>query len=57
MPSVIGIGIIALFLVMQIIGEIIEFKGKTAPEIMKIRKYMKRKRAEKKAFKDLPTKI
>ena len=39
MPTVIGVAIIGLFLIMQIIGEIIEFMGKTAPEFMKLRKY------------------
>ena len=53
MPATIGAIIIGLLLVMQLIGEIIEFKGKTAPEFMKWRKYFKRKREEKKALKDL----
>ena len=57
MPATIGAIIIGLLLVMQIIGEIIEFKGKTAPEFMKWRKYFKRKREERKALKDLPVKI
>ena len=42
---------------MQLIGEIIELKGKTVPEFMKWRKYFQRKREEKKALKDLPIKI
>ena len=57
MPATIGIIIIGLFLVMQIIGEIIEFKGKTAPEFIKCRKYFKRKRKERQALKELPIKI
>jgi hypothetical protein len=57
MPTTIGIIIIALFLVMQIIGEIIEFAGKTVPEFMKLRKFIKRKRTEKEALKTLPIKI
>lgn len=32
---------------MQIIGEILEFKGKVVPEFMKIRKYFHRKKTEK----------
>ena len=57
MPAVVGIVIVGLLLVMQLIGEIIEFKGKTAPEFMKWRKYFKRKREERKALKELPVKI
>jgi hypothetical protein len=56
-PAVVGIVIIGLLLVMQLIGEIIEFKGKTAPEFMKWRKYFKRKREERKVLKELPIKI
>ena len=55
--ATIGAIIIGLLLVMQLIGEIIEFKGKTVPEFMKWRKYFQRKREEKKALKDLPIKI
>ena len=57
MPATIGAIIIGLLLVMQLIGEIIELKGKTVPEFMKWRKYFRRKREEKKALKDLPIKI
>ena len=57
MPATIGAIIIGLLIVMQVIGEIIEFKGKTAPEFMKWRKVIKRKREEKQALKDLPIKI
>ena len=56
-PATIGAIIIGLLLVMQLIGEIIEFKGKTVPEFMKWRKYFQRKRKEKKVLKDLPIKI
>lgn len=47
-PVKIAIIIIAVFFVIQIIGEILEFKGKVVPEIMKVRKYFQRKKAEKK---------
>ena len=39
--------ILILFVIMQIIGEILEFKGKIVPELLKIRKYFKRKKQEK----------
>lgn len=47
-PATIAIILVGLFLAMQIIGELLEFKGKVVPEILKIRKYFKRKKEEKK---------
>lgn len=47
MPTKIGIVIIGLFIVMQIVGELLEFKGKVVPEFIKIRKYFTRKKQEK----------
>lgn len=46
-PMTVAIVIVALFFIFQIIGEIIEFTGKVAPEFLKIRKYFARKRKEK----------
>lgn len=37
-----------LFLVLQVAGKILEIKGKAAPEFMRITKYIKRKRQERK---------
>ena len=51
-PGTIACAIIALFLVMQIIGELIDLKSKTAPEFLKIRKYFARKKKEKKDLED-----
>lgn len=56
-PAIIGVCIIGLMLVLQLLGSIIEAKGKVAPEFMKLRKYCKRKRSEKQALKELPLKI
>ena len=47
MPTKIGAIIILLFVVMQVIGELLEFKGKVVPEFVKIRKYFARKNKEK----------
>ena len=47
-PVKIGLIIIGCFLVMQIIGEFLEFKGKVVPEFLKIRKFFSRRKAEKK---------
>lgn len=56
-PGTIGVVIIALFLIMQIIGEVAECTGKVVPEFLKIRKYFKRKREEEQekmqTFKDM----
>lgn len=46
-PAKIALIIIGIFFVIQIIGEILEFKGKVVPEIVKVRKYFQRKRREK----------
>ena len=46
-PTKVGAAIILAFLVMQIIGEILEFKGKIVPEFVKVRKYFARKNQEK----------
>lgn len=50
LPAKIGICIVALFLVIQIVGEILEFKGKIVPEFFKIRKYFARKKQEREAI-------
>lgn len=49
-PAKVAIVIIAVFFGIQIIGEILEFKGKIVPEIFKIRKYFKRKKQERQAL-------
>ena len=49
-PATIAICMAVVFFVIQIIGEILEFKGKIVPEFVKIRKYFKRKKKERLAF-------
>lgn len=46
-PAKIALIIVGIFFAIQIIGEILEFKGKVVPEVIKIRKYFKRKKLEK----------
>ena len=46
-PTKTAIILVGFFLVLQIIGELLEFKGKAVPEYLKIRKYFKRKKIEK----------
>ena len=52
-PGTIATIIIVLFLVLQIIGEIVELTGKVVPEFLKIRKYFKRKKEEKEAMQNM----
>lgn len=47
MPTKVGIIIVLLFVAMQLVGELLEFKGKVVPEFVKIRKYFTRKKKEK----------
>lgn len=53
LPVKIGVAIVGLFLISQVIGELIELKGKTAPEIIKIRKYFARKKKERQTMRDM----
>lgn len=46
-PVKVAIILIACFFVMQLIGEILEFKGKVVPEFFKIRKHFTRKKEER----------
>lgn len=46
LPAKLVVILAGVFLVSQIIGELLEFKGKIVPEYLKIRKYFKRKKKE-----------
>lgn len=54
LPSTIAIALVVLFFALQIIGEILEFKGKAVPEILKVRKYFARKKEERETLKAIP---
>lgn len=47
LPGCIAVGLVGLFLFMQVVGEFLEFKGKVVPEWLKLRKYFARRRKEK----------
>lgn len=47
LPTKAGIAIIAMYAMLQLLGEILEIKGKMVPEIMKVRKYFARKKQER----------
>ncbi|MDY3014974.1 MAG: hypothetical protein SOR61_07320 [Evtepia sp.] len=46
-PTKVAIVLVGLFLVIQVIGELLEFKGKVVPEFVKIRKVFQRRKKEK----------
>ena len=52
LPAKIALILVGAFLIMQVIGELLEFKGKIVPEFVKIRKYFSRKKQEKKQVVD-----
>lgn len=50
LPTKIAIVLVGLFFVSQVVGELLELKGKIVPEYLKIRKYFKRKKTERNAL-------
>ena len=54
LPVVILAGFAIVWLVMNVIGELLEFKGKVVPECMKIRKYFARKKQERETLAHIP---
>lgn len=57
MPYKIGAAIIALFVISQITGEILELTGRVVPEFIKIRKYFARKSYENKQSRETLKKV
>lgn len=47
LPARLFVAIVAALVFMNLVGEILEFKGKIAPEYLKMRKYFKRRKQEK----------
>lgn len=46
-PAKIALFLVGVFFALQVIGELLEFKGKIVPEFLKIRKYFARKKKER----------
>ena len=46
-PGAVAVVILSIWAILQVIGEILELKGKIVPEFMKIRKFFARKKKEK----------
>ncbi|MBQ8619064.1 MAG: hypothetical protein IJ418_16330 [Clostridia bacterium] len=53
LPAVVVTALIILFFAIQVVGELLEFKGKVVPEFVKIRKYFARKRQERENIKEM----
>lgn len=49
-PTGIVTVLVCVFLFIQIVGELLEFKGKIVPEFFKVRKYIARKKRERQAL-------
>lgn len=47
LPGCVAVVLVGLFLASQVIGELLELKGKVVPEVLKVRKYFARRRKEK----------
>lgn len=47
LPSKVALILIGIFFVLQVIGELLEFKGKIVPEFLKVRKFFIRRKKEK----------
>lgn len=53
-PQTVAIVLVAAFLILQFVGEMLEVKGRVVPEFVKIRKYFARKREERAAIREMP---
>lgn len=53
-PIILITVIVLILFVINIIGELLEFKGKVVPEFMKIRKYFARKKKERETLAEMP---
>lgn len=54
MPTVIAISIVALLVIANVIGTILDLKGKVVPEFMNLRKYFARKKNERQTMEKIP---
>lgn len=53
-PTKVALSIVALFLITQVVGELMELQGKVVPEFVKIRKYFSRKKQEREILRQVP---
>ena len=55
LPAIWGAVFVGILLVANVVGELMELKGKAAPEVLKMRKYFARKKQERETLAELPT--
>ena len=55
MPAKVTIMIVSLFLMMQLVGEFLEFNGKVVPEFIKVRKIFARRKQERQTIQEVST--
>lgn len=53
MPTKVGVAFVGIFLIAQVIGELLELMGKVVPECIKVRKYFSRKKQEREQTHDM----
>lgn len=56
-PLSVTVVIVAILFIINIVGEVLEFKGRAVPEFIKFRKYFARKKQEREALAQLPEAI
>lgn len=54
LPAKVIVILVGFFLLSQVAGEFLEFKGKIVPEVMKLRKYFARKKREREILSQVP---
>lgn len=54
LPTTVAIILIATFLAIQLVGELLEVKGRAVPEFVKIRKYFARRKMEREVIQKMP---
>lgn len=54
LPAIIVAGIISVYVVMQMIGDILTFKGKVVPEFMRVKHWLKKRKEAREALANMP---
>lgn len=54
LPAIIVAGIISVYVIMQMIGDILTFKGKVVPEFMRVKHWLKKRKESREALANMP---
>lgn len=54
LPAIIVAGIISVYVIMQMIGDILTFKGKVVPEFMRVKHWLKKRKEAREALTNMP---